>query len=103
MIVRKTKALIESPPLIPRSVKKIENREATDAETIPFGATQDRNNLCRQVNPLFMVHMPILIGRTTNMSTNTVNKLPQPKAKTLAIDKSAASKINNTETPRMVS
>src|SRR5689334_783742 len=103
IIVKKTRALMESPPLMPRFVSKIANKEATEAETIPLGATQLKNSFCRQLRSLFQVHKRMLIGRTTNISTKTVNKLPQPKANTLAIDRSAASKINSTDTLRIVS
>ncbi len=102
IMVRKTRALIESPPLIPRSVKRIANKEATEALTIPLGATHDKNNFCRQFNSLFQVHKVILVGRTKNINTKTVKRLPQPRAKILAIDKSAASRTNNTETQRTV-
>ena len=103
IIVKKTKALIESPPLMPLCVSKIANKDATEAETMPLGATQLKNSFCRQFRSLFQVHKIMLMGRTTNINTKTVNKLPQPKAKTLAMDKSAARRMNNTETLRIVS
>ena len=78
------------------------NKEATEAETIPLGATQAINNLCRQFRSLFRVHRATLRGRTTSIKTNTVRTLPQPKAMTLAIERSAASKINSTDTQRVV-
>ena len=101
-IVKKTKALIASPPLIPARVSKMANKEATEAETIPLGATQAINSLCRQFRSLFRVHRATLRGRTTSIKTNTVRTLPQPKAITLAIERSAASKINSTDTQRVV-
>ena len=101
-MVRKTKALIEPPPLISFCSNKIANNDATDADTIPRGATHAKKNFCRQFIPLFHVQMRILSGRTINIKANTVNTLPHPKANTLAIDKSAAKRINKTETPRIV-
>src|SRR4028118_1481331 len=78
------------------------NNEATDAETIPLGATQHKNNFCRQFKSLSQVHNPIFSGRTINISAKTVKTLPHPKANILAIDKSAERRINSTETPKIV-
>ena len=78
------------------------NKEATEAETIPRGETQEANNFCRQLRLLFNVQIQILIGRTTHIKAKTVNTLPHPKATILSKDKSAANKINKTETASMV-
>ncbi len=102
-IVRKTKALIDSPPFTPRSVNKIENKEATEAATIPLGAHHDKNAFCRQEKPLFHVLTITLSGRTTNIKKRTVFTPSHPKAKILGMERFADSKINNTETIKVTS
>ena len=83
-------------------MSKIANKEATEAETIPLGEIQDANNFCRQFRLLFKVQSQILIGRTTHIKAKTVNTLPHPKATILSNDKSAANKINKTDTANIV-
>ena len=102
-IVKKTKALIDSPPFTPRSVSKIEKREATEAATIPLGAHHDKKAFCRHVKLLFQVLTITLIGRTTNIINRTVCTPPHPSAKILGIDKLADSNTNRTETIRATS
>ncbi len=102
-MVKNTSDLRASPPVIPRSVNKIANNEATDAATIPRGATQATNSFCRQLRSLFQVQIHTLRGRTPTINTATVATDPQPKATTALIERLAVSKINSTEMAKTTS
>src|SRR6476661_11278512 len=99
-MVRKTSDFIASPPVMPAFVREYANKDAIDAATMPRGAIQDKKNCCFQLKLRFQVDSRMLMGRTMSISVSTVKTPPQPKSRMLAIDKSAANKINSTEFAR---
>lgn len=82
---------------MPRSVSKMANKEATEAATMPRGASQATNSFCRQFRSLRQVHSHTLKGRTTSIRQSTVAKAPHPSANTALSERVEVSRINNTE------